>query len=171
MEQETFGKVTEFFCGLHFLVGLADQAEACLEVWENILYNGQNNSSLAHGGYSDRKSGTLRLIRSVCKSVHYQGCEKSGKIFTFEIFMDEQDICHFPIYQFLGNRFNIAFLNDAGIYYLFDYLVDFFNKIELDNKLLPEVHWDLKALTYIAGCHALGLIEKQITGPLWKIME
>ena len=85
VEQESFGKVNEFFCGLHFLVGLADQAEACLKVWENILYNGQNIGSLAHRGYSNGESGTLRLIRSVRKSVHYRGCEKSGKMVTFEI--------------------------------------------------------------------------------------
>ena len=90
---------------------------------------------------------------------------------TFEFFMEEQDICRLPIYQFLGNCFNIVFLNGAGIYYLFDYLVDFFNKIELDNKLLLAVHWDLKVLAYKVDCRALGLIEKQITGPLWRIME
>ena len=28
VEQESFGKVNEFFCGLYFLVGLTDQAEA-----------------------------------------------------------------------------------------------------------------------------------------------
>ena len=32
VKQESFGKVIEFFCGLHFLVGLGDQAEACLKV-------------------------------------------------------------------------------------------------------------------------------------------
>ena len=71
MEQESFGKVNEFFCGLHFLVGLADQGEACLKVWENILHNGQNVGSLRHGGCSNGESGTLRLIRSVCKSIHF----------------------------------------------------------------------------------------------------
>ena len=91
---------------------------------------------------------------------------------TFEIFMEEQDICCLPIYQFLRNHFNIVFLNDAGIYYLFDYLVDFY-KIKLDNKLLLAVHWDLKVLVYKVACRALGLIlmEKQITDPLWRIME
>ena len=79
VEQESFGKVNEFFCGLHFLVGLADQAEACLKVWKKILYNGQNVGSLAHEGYSNGESGTVRLIRSVCKSVCYRGCEMCKK--------------------------------------------------------------------------------------------
>ena len=58
---------------------------------------------------------------------------------TFETFAEEQDICRLPIYQFLGNRFNFVFLNGAGIYYLFDYLVDFLKEIEFDNKLLLAV--------------------------------
>ena len=42
----------DFFCGLHFLVGLADQAQTCLKLWENILLKGQDIGSLVHGGYS-----------------------------------------------------------------------------------------------------------------------
>ena len=68
-QQQSLGNVNDFFCGLHFLVGLADQAEACLKVWENIIFKGQNGGSLLHGGYSNGESGTLRLIRTVCKSV------------------------------------------------------------------------------------------------------
>ena len=88
MEQDSLGKVNEFLCGLHFLVGLAHQAEACLKVWENVLYNGQNVGSLVHGEYSNGELGTLRLIRKVCKSVHYRSCENSCRMVTFEIFME-----------------------------------------------------------------------------------
>ena len=37
--------------------------------------------------------------------------------------------------------------------------------------MLLAVHWDLKVLAYKVCCRASGLIEKQITGPLWRIME
>ena len=67
---------SEFFCGLRFLAGLADEAEACLKLWENVLFKGQNIGSLAHGGYSNGESGTLRLIRKVCKTVSHGCCEK-----------------------------------------------------------------------------------------------
>ena len=61
----------EFFCGLHFLVGLADQAQACLKLWENILLKGQSIGSLVHGGYSNGESGTIHLIRMICKAVSH----------------------------------------------------------------------------------------------------
>ena len=104
-------------------MGLADQAEACLKLWENVLFKGQDIGSLAHGGYCNGESGTLCLIKMVCKAVSHRGCEKSGRI-SFEIYMEE-NMFRLPIYQFLGNRFNILFINAAGVYYLFDHLVDF----------------------------------------------
>ena len=37
--------------------------------------------------------------------------------------------------------------------------------------MLVAVHWDVKVLTYKVGYRALGLIEKLVTGPLWRIMN
>ena len=85
--------------------------------------------------------------------------------------MEEKYIFLLPIYQFLGIHFNILFINAAGVYYLFDYLVDFFNNIELENRLQVAVQWDLKVLAYKVGCQALGLIEKLITGLLRRIIR
>ena len=36
------------------------------------------------------------------------------------------------------------------------------------NRLLQAVLSDLKVPQYIAGCKALGLVDKLITGPLWR---
>ena len=60
-QQEKMTKVNHFFCGLHYLVGLADQAEACLKVWEKMLYPGQKMGCLSHGGYSNGVSG-VRMV-------------------------------------------------------------------------------------------------------------
>lgn len=39
------------------------------------------------------------------------------------------------------------------------------------DKLLKAVLDDANNELYISGCRALGLIDKFITGPLWKILE
>ena len=75
-----------------------------------------------------------------------------------------------PLYPFFGNRFNILFLNGAGVFHLYQYHLDFFEKVESENKLLTAVSWDLKVLSYKAGCKALGLLAKLVTGPLWRAM-
>ena len=149
----------EFFCGLHFLVGLADQAQACLKLWENILLKGQSIGSLVHGGYSNGESGTIHLIRMICKAVSHWGCKKSGRITSFEFCMEEKYILSFSIYDFLGNPFKVLFRNAAGVYYLPDHLVDFFDNTELEN---------------IASCFSLGLYGVGLQGcpttwPYWNI--
>ena len=50
--QRNFIKVNNFFCGLHSLVGLADQTEASLKAWDRLLHDDRPDGSLANGGYS-----------------------------------------------------------------------------------------------------------------------
>ena len=39
------------------------------------------------------------------------------------------------------------------------------------NQLLKAVHSDIRVPELVAGCRALGLINKIITGPLWHVLE
>ena len=39
------------------------------------------------------------------------------------------------------------------------------------NHLLQAVLDDLKQSVYISGCRALGLVDKAVTGPLWRKLE
>ena len=89
-QQEKMTKVNQFFCGLHYLVGLADQAEVCIKVWEEMLYPGQKVGCLSHGGYSNDESGFTRLVRKVCKSVQERDCEKSGQFMSFSTYLKDE---------------------------------------------------------------------------------
>ena len=40
-----------------------------------------------------------------------------------------------------------------------------------DNKLLKAVEADSKVSEFWAGCRALGLVSKFVTGPLWRLLE
>ena len=164
--------VNEYFCGLHFIVALADTAEARLKLWEGIVFSDPKKvGSLNHGSYSNGESGPLRLIRSVCKLVQERGCEKSGRMVSFATFMKETNqMDNLPLYPFLGNRFNILLFNGAGVFYLYPFLVDFLNNLSLDNKLMSAVYHDLQVLHFRIACQALGLIDKYVTGPLWRMM-
>ena len=168
-EENKMSTVNEFFCGFHYLVGLADQAEACCQVWDSLCWGNQKVGSLAHGGYSKGESGVYRLIRTVCKSVQERGCEKSGRMVDFLTFLKtERGIDQVPLAPFLGNRFNILFYNAAGTYFLESDLKVFFDGVWKDNKLLSAVHQDLQVSSYMAACRALGMIDKLVTGPLWR---
>ena len=64
--------MNNFFCGLHFVVGLADSAGATLKLWESTFEDdlpaGTNSSS----------SGTQRFIRTACKAFHARGSQQAG---------------------------------------------------------------------------------------------
>ena len=154
-----------------FLAALPDTSESCLKLWEGMIVSDPKQAgSLSDSSYSNGESGPLRLIRTVCKLVQERGCEKSGRMVTFTTFMKENhQMINLPLYPFLGNRFNILFLNGAGVFYLYSYLVEFLN-VSLDNKLMSSVFYDLEVLQYKVACQALGLIDKLITGPLWRMM-
>ena len=49
---------------------------------------------------ADGESGTLHLMRMVCKAVSHRGCEKLGRMISFEICMEEKYIFRLPIDQF-----------------------------------------------------------------------
>ena len=56
--------------------------------------------------------------------------------------------------------------------YLTMQVVRFFNEVwQTPNQLLKAVHSDVKVPEFVAGCRALGLINKVITGPLWRVLE
>ena len=126
---------------------------------------------LNHGSYFNSKSGPLRLIQSVCKLRHEHGCEISGTMVSFATFIKETtEMDNLPLYPFLGNRFKIPFLNGAGVFYFYPFLVDFLKNSSLDIKLMSEEYHDLQVLHFRVACQALGLIDKYVTQPLWRMM-
>ena len=137
--QENFIKIDDFFCGLHLLIGLADQTQIALKAWDKLLYDDRPIGSLANGGYSKCELGTLRLIRTTCKSVQTHGCEKSGRISDFYTYLTEEvGFLNVPFVSFRGNRLNVLFYDGGILYYLHDHLQNCFDIVE--DKLLEAVH-------------------------------
>ena len=145
--------MNDLFCGLHYIVGLADQAEEALKVWDKLLYDDAMVRSLSQGGYSKGESGTLRILRTVCKAVQAKGCERSGRAVSFADYVSDKGIESIPLAAFVGNRFNIIFFhNRGGVFYLHEHLRPFFELMKDESKLLKAVHYDLAVSSFLAGC-------------------
>ena len=170
-EKEKMKVINSLFCGLHYVVGLADQSESALKVFDKLLYQDTPVGSLVAGGsgYNNGDSGTTRLIRTLCKAVEDHGCEKSGRMVDFNLALEQDGISKNPLAQFRGNRFNIIFYNGGAAYYLHKTCINFFANND-ENNLLKAVSQDLKVESFIAGCRALGLVNKFLTGPLWRLL-
>ena len=162
-EKETLTRMNNFFCGLHFVVGLADSAEEVLKVWEAQHLD-------EHQHISASASRTQTLIRTACKAFHHQGSQKCGTSTLFRTYLRKKGVHKIPLAKFIGNRFNIIFYDAAGVYYLQKDMIQFIVDVHGKNAnlLLQAVLSDLKQPFIIAGCRALGLIDKIVTGPLWR---
>ena len=161
-QKNSMCKMNNFFCGLHFLVALADSCSATLCQWENL-----HTEKLCTA-----ESGTLRLIRSACKAIQKQCSQNAGCHIMFKAYLETQGVEIFPISKFVGNRFNIVFYNAGGLYFLRNHLTSYLQEIHhTKNKLLQCVLNDLSNTVYVQGCRALGIINKCVTGPFWRILE
>ena len=98
-EKQQLTRMNNFYCGLHFVVGLADTAEATLKVWESTFNDLDTGNT----------SGTQRLVRTACKAFHRRGSEQAGCSVQFRTYLLSQNIHKIPLAAFRGNRFNILF--------------------------------------------------------------
>ena len=78
-----------------------------------------------------------------------------------------------PLAPFGGNHFNILFYDGPGVYYLQCHMIEYLQKVhgKNANRLLESVLKDLMNPMLIGACRALGLIDKIVTGPLWRRLE
>ena len=159
VEREQLTRMNNFFCGLHFMVGLADAAEETLKLWE-----AQSSSTVVGSS-----SGTQRLVRTACKALHHRGSQQCGSSTLFRTYLRKEGIHRIPLAQFVGNRFFDA----AGVYYLRVLITKYIETVHGGNanRLLQCVLADLRNPMYIAGCRALGLVDKMVTGPLWRKIQ
>ena len=172
-EQQSISTLNNFFRGLHLLVGMADVASCTLLQWELTHFEGTVGAAALFGSTTRQsESGIVRLVRTACKALCKHGSEQSGVYQPFTAFLATNGIKKNPLVSFRGNRFNIVFYDAGALYYISEQVVRFFNEVwQTPNQLLKAVHSDIRVPELVAGCHALGLINKVITGPLWRVLE
>jgi E1A/CREB-binding protein len=157
-------RMNNFYCSLHYLVGIADSAEATLKIWESTI-----DEDASHGS----SSGTQRLVRTACKAFHSRGSEQAGCSVSFRTYLHSQGIHKVPLASFKGNRFNIFFYDSAGVYFLRSHIEEYLAEHHSGplNRLLQAVLSDIRTPQHVAGCKALGIIDKLVTGPFWRKLE
>ncbi|KAI8515682.1 hypothetical protein Bbelb_064950 [Branchiostoma belcheri] len=153
---------------------IREKADAGLKTFENACTD--HSSSGATGAetffLSQGESGAHRLVR-VCKAFSHTGaCEKSGHPKEFEAFLQPCVPAKVnKLISFRGERFNVLFKNGGATYHHKDDLLAYLDTCEAPNRLLQAVRADLRVPVYVAGCCALGIINKIVTAPLWRLVE
>ena len=171
-EQDHVSTLHNFFCGMHVLVGMADTTSITLLHWENAHFDSTVGSIRTGAGFPSSESGVVRLITITCKAMGRHGSEQSGVYQLFTTFLKSNNIKHNPLSPFKGNRFNILFYDAGVVFYLSSLIKKFLLDVwQTPKRLLKAVLDDIQIPEYLAGCKALGLVNKLITGPLWRVIE
>ena len=164
--------MNNFFCGLHYIVGLADQAAKSLKEWEKVHFGAEKfGATELPRVYESGESRVVRLIRTATGSFQRRGNEQAGAVADFYAFLGK---CNFkmPLEEFRGNRNYVIFHNGGGIFMLHSHMRHFLSDIHGEtNLLLKAVGADLAVPGLIAGMRALGLLGKLVILSLWKVLE
>ncbi|XP_065669266.1 uncharacterized protein LOC136088717 [Hydra vulgaris] len=117
-----------------------------------------------------KEFGAVRLVRTTCKAFHSRGSEEAGVASWFNSFLSSRNDKSYFV-PFIGNRFNILYYNAAALYYHKDAITEFLNAWPNPNNLLKAIKEDITNLVFIVEVRALGIIDKLLTGPMWRIIE
>ncbi|XP_065679984.1 uncharacterized protein LOC136094302 [Hydra vulgaris] len=159
--------MSNFFCKLHLLANFASETDKVLNSFEKILLQNDFETVFA---FSGKECGAVRLVRTTCKAFHSRGSEEAGVASWFTSFLSSRNDKSYFV-PFIGNRFNILYYNAAALYYHKDSITEFLNAWPNPNNLLKAIKEDITNLVFIAEVRALGIIDKLLTGPMWRIIE
>ncbi|XP_077869048.1 uncharacterized protein LOC144360010 [Saccoglossus kowalevskii] len=164
--KEKLTKMFNFYCKAHILPNFASESDKVLKLLENIALDGYKPVY----AMETSESGAARLVRTAVKAFHPRGCEESGVASHFLSFLSAKDE-KLMLQPYKGNRFNILYYDAAAVYYHSSDISQFVAKWPNPNRLLSAVAEDLSVKVYIAELRALGIIDKVVTGPYWRITE
>ena len=159
-------RMFNFYCGLHLLVNIVELMDSIFKQWESTRL-----------GTQLQESGILRVVRNASKAFASGADNKNGAYLEFATYIRRKGVHNLQINSFLDNRFNIVFHNGGVIYCLRDRIVSFLEDVKSEGKpsslnwLLASVLSDLKVNEHVVGLRALGIFNKFITAPLWKLLE
>ena len=134
-----------FYCGVHFIVGLADSCTAALKMWEKSHFGDgvKVGAELLPGTWTE-KGGTAQLIYSATNAFEKHGDEAAGCVADFHAFLSETKTS-LPLQEYRGNRSYVVFHNGAGVYYHHTKMLHFLSDITVrDNQLLRAEKADLR---------------------------
>ena len=156
-----------FYCKLHVLANFATETDKVLKSFEKLVLNYDYETVFA---FNTKESCAARLVRTTCKAFQVRGSEEAGVASYFNSFLaGKGEKCH--LVPFIGNRFNILYYNAAALYYHADTIKEFYKTWPDPNNLVKAVNEDITNNLFLAEVRALGIIDKLVTGPLWRLIE
>ena len=166
--QKEISNMGNYFCKLHLLVNFAEEVGKGFKVYESITFD-QFKPMCAFD--SDAGSSVFAVVRATCKALLTgHGSDKSGAGGYFQSFMRGKELT-MQLADTAHSRMNVVFVNAGSIFHHHEHIVKFLESFPNKNKLLSAVLNDIQENVFLAELKALGIINKIITGPFWRLCE
>lgn len=109
------------------------------------------------------------LIRTASKALTAHGCEKAGIGGHFSTPMKFKSMKNI-LTTFRGHRLNHLFHAAGTTFFHLTDIKDFLSNWSDRNDLRNSLFFDCHEIVFVGGVRALGLIDKLITGPFWRLI-
>ena len=165
-DKEKMARINHVFCGPHVIHNLGVAAEAAVKQWVQIaaLCN-------VHSGFITKNSRVYDMlyeISKLCTVAH--GDQRSGQALQWTAFLKELGREN-QLISFLHHRFNVFFVLGGAVYFHRFDLKNFLSTLDSSNFLQQSINADIDKKVYVSGFRALGIFNKLITGPLFRLVE
>lgn len=158
--------MSNFYCKMHLIVNLEEEAKKALKSFEDIVVEGGKNQH----SFATNEAGAARLVRTACKAFTTRGSDEAGIPHLMEAHLSNLGLTNRMV-TFIGNRVNILCRNAAAVYYHRHHITDLIQTLPNPNQLLRAVVVDAQERVILAGVRALGIIDKTVTGPFWRLLN
>ena len=164
-------KINDFYCGKHFLLGLAERTKVGLMLWEGEVADVTGQIGMEalpeFSKWNCQKPAGLRLIRTSCELVGSGAKDPHGIPEDFNAHLSPGETNHIPFFE--HNRFNIVFKAASAVYHHRSQLRRLLEAMQNDNRLHRAVLEDSGNPVVLAEVQAISMLEKHITTPLATI--
>lgn len=110
----------------------------------------------------------LYEISKLCSYTH--GDQRNGKAKEWKAFLEKKGIQN-KIVSFLHHRFNVYFVLGGAVYFHRYHLKELLVSLEGENFLQTSVLADIETKLFLASFRALGIINKLVTGPVYRKLK
>ena len=167
-QKQELKEMSNYFCKLHLLANFATETGRYLKEFEQLMLHENFETNFAFT--SKKECGAFRLSRTSCKAYYQRGSDECGVAHYFNSLLDSRHENPY-LESYIGNRFNIVFYDAAALYFHKEAITEFFHAWPNKNNLLEAVNEDISNKLYLAEVRALGIADKIVTGPFWRIVE
>lgn len=161
------GSMANFFCKLHLLANFCTESGKVLQQFEKIVVAEGSTNPFA---FASEPVGAMRCCKNASKALTPRGSDRFGVGGHWKSFMVDEDKTSYLI-NVEHDRLNTMFYQGAAVFHHRNDITRFLSQWPDPNELLKCLLFDIQEPLYLAECRALGIVDKLITGPFWRLIE